>query len=59
MATAVVTIASGGTPVVDVTADATLKKYAVAVTEAAVGVRVTKVTSPAAGVPVCYVVPPL
>jgi antitoxin (DNA-binding transcriptional repressor) of toxin-antitoxin stability system len=58
----VVTVASGGMPVVDVTpiASMTPKKYGRAVTEATngKGVRVTKVVGKP-GLPVVYVVPPL
>ncbi len=58
----VVTVASGGMAVVDVTpiASMTPKKYGVAVTEATngKGVRVTKVGGKP-GMPVVYVVPPL
>jgi hypothetical protein len=61
MGMAVVTVASGGMPVVDVTPIASMTpiKYGVAVTEAAngKGVAVTKVA--ARGIPVIYVVPPL
>jgi len=62
MGMAVVTVASGGMPVVDVTpiASMTPNKYGVAVTEAAngKGVPVTKVVGKP-GTPVVYVVPPL
>ena len=62
MGWAVVTVASGGLAVVDVTpiASMTPRKYGVAVTEAANGrgVRVTKVVGKP-GIPVIYVVPPL
>ena len=60
MATAVITVASGGLPVIDVTA--TTPKLGMAVTEAVAvatvkrGVAVTKVT--AYGLPVTFVVPP-
>jgi hypothetical protein len=56
MGWAVVTTASGGLPVIDVTATT---KIGMPVTEAAngKGVPVTKVTS--GGIPVVYVVPPL
>lgn len=59
MGLAVVTVASGGLPVVDVTA--TTPKLGVPVTEAAngKGIAVTKVTLPKGGLPVTYVVPPL
>ena len=62
MGWAVVTVASGGMAVVDVTpiASMTPRKYGVAVTEAANGrgIRVTKVVGKP-GIPVIYVVPPL
>jgi hypothetical protein len=56
MALAVVTVASGGLPVVDVTA--TFPRLGMPVTEAASGrgVPVTKVTT-VPGLPVIYVVP--
>jgi hypothetical protein len=59
MGLAVVTVASGGLPVVDVTA--TTPKLGLPVTEntAGRGIAVTKVTLPKGGVPVTYVVPPL
>jgi hypothetical protein len=61
MGMAVVTVASGGMPVVDVTPIASMTpiKYGTPVTEAAngKGIRVTKV--PKYGMPVIYVVPPL
>jgi hypothetical protein len=63
MATAVITLASGGIPVVDVTA--TTPKLGMPVTEAVAvgtvkyGIAVTKVTAPAPGLPVTFVtVPP-
>jgi hypothetical protein len=61
MALSVITVASGGLPVVDVTATT---KNGVGVSEAvpvngvAFGVPVTKVTAPAPGLAVVYVVPP-
>lgn len=61
MGLAVVTVAAGGMPVVDVGADATMtKKSGMPVTEAAngMGIAVTKVVGKP-GVPVIYVVPPL
>jgi hypothetical protein len=61
MAVPVVTVASGGKPVVDVTADAgAIAKFGVAVSEAAngLGMPVTKVTPPKGGTPVIYVAPP-
>lgn len=61
MARPVVTVASGGIPVVDVSADAgALAKFGIAVSEAAngLGMAVTKVTPPKGGTPVIYVVPP-
>jgi len=62
MGMAVVTVASGGVPVVDVTPIASMTpiKYGVAVTEVAAGkgVAVTKVVGKP-GLPVIYVVPPL
>lgn len=54
MAIAVVTVASGGLPVVDVTA--TTPKLGMAVTEAPGGIAVTKVTLPRGGLPVTFVV---
>lgn len=59
MGLAVVTVAAGGIPVVDVTA--TTPKLGVPVTEAAngKGIPVTKMTLPKGGIPVTYVVPPL
>ena len=57
MAVAVVTVASGGLPVVDVTVSA--PKFGLPVSEALPsrgGIAVTKVTS--GGIPVVYVVPP-
>jgi hypothetical protein len=57
MGLAVVTVASGGLPVVDVTA--TTPKLGLPVTEAVRGVPVTKVIAPKPGLPVTYVVPPL
>ncbi|HEX3412876.1 MAG TPA: hypothetical protein VHT00_14245 [Stellaceae bacterium] len=58
MGMSVVTVASGGLPVVDVAADvgATFKA-GIPVSEAATGVAVTKVAS--GGTPVLYVTPPL
>jgi hypothetical protein len=62
MATAVITVASGGLPVVDVTA--TTPKLGMPVTEAVAvngvkfGIAVTKVTLPAGGLPVTFVTPP-
>jgi hypothetical protein len=56
MAVAVVTVAAGGIPVVDVTA--TTPKLGTPVTEAARGIAVTKVTLPRGGLPVTYVVTP-
>ena len=55
MGLAVVTVASGGLPVVDVTA--TTPGLGVPVTEAAngLGIPVTKVTLPKGGLPVTYV----
>lgn len=59
MGIAVVTVASGGLPVIDVTALA--PKLGVPVTEATNGrgIAVTKVTLPKGGLPVTFVVPPL
>ena len=59
MGIAVVTVASGGMPVIDVTA--TTPKLGVPVTEATNGrgIAVTKVTLPKGGLPVTFVVPPL
>jgi hypothetical protein len=59
MGLAVVTVAAGGLPVIDVTA--TTPKLGVPVTEAANGrgIAVTKVTLPKGGLPVTFVVPPL
>ena len=57
MGVSVVTVASGGLPVIDVTA--TTPKLGLPVTEAATGIPVTKVTLPAGGLPVTFVVPPL
>jgi hypothetical protein len=59
MGLAVVTVAAGGIPVVDVTA--TTPKLGLPVTEAAGGrgIAVTKVTTAKGGLPVTYVVPPL
>ena len=59
MGLAVVTVAAGGLPVVDVTA--TTPKLGLPVTEAANGrgIPVTKVTLPKGGLPVTFVVPPL
>lgn len=58
----VVTVASGGMPVVDVTPIASMSpiKYGVPITEAAngMGTAVTKVVGKP-GLPVVYVVPPL
>jgi hypothetical protein len=58
MAKAVVTVAAGGLPVVDMTA--TKPGLGLPVSEAAsgIGLRVTKVIAPAAGLAVSYVVPP-
>jgi hypothetical protein len=62
MAIAVITLASGGLAVVDVTA--TTPKHGLPVTEAVavggvkVGIAVTKVTAPAPGLPVTFVTPP-
>jgi hypothetical protein len=56
MAVAVVTVASGGLPVIDVTA--TAPRLGLPVTEATTGIPVTKVTLPAGGLPVTFVVPP-
>jgi hypothetical protein len=56
MAVAVVTVASGGLPVIDVTA--TAPGLGLPVTEAPSGIPVTKVTLPAGGLPVTFVVPP-
>jgi hypothetical protein len=62
MGLAVVTVASGGLPVVDVTPIATMTpiKYGLPVTEATngKGIPVTKVPGKL-GLPVIYVVPPL
>lgn len=56
MATPVVTVASGGVPVVDVTAST--PKFGVAVSEAAKGgMAVTKVTGGRPGLAVTYVTP--
>jgi len=59
MGLAVVTVASGGMPVVDVTAIA--PRSGLPVTEAAngCGIAVTKVTGGKPGLPVIFVVPPL
>ena len=59
MGIAVVTVASGGLPVVDVTA--TAPKLGVPVTEATngKGIAITVVTLPKGGLPVTFVVPPL
>ena len=59
MGVAVVTVPSGGMPVIDVTA--TTPRLGVPVTEAANGrgIPVTKVTLPVGGLPVTFVVPPL
>jgi hypothetical protein len=62
MGLAVVTVASGGMPVVDVGADATMtRKSGTPVTEAAngKGIAVTKVAAGKLGMAVIYVVPPL
>jgi len=58
MALAVVTVASGGMPVADVTA--TTPKLGMAVSEAANGrgIAVTKVAAGKPGLAVVYVVPP-
>ena len=53
MAIAVKTVASGGLPVIDVTA--TTPKVGVPVTEAASGIAVTKVTVAIGGLPVTFV----
>jgi len=55
----VVTVATGGVPVVDVTA--TAPKQGLPVTEAAngYGIRVTKVAAGQLGLAVTFVVPPL
>jgi hypothetical protein len=62
MAKAVITVASGGLPVVDVTASKpTLGmpvSEAVAVSGVKYGLAVTKVTAPAPGLAVTYVSPP-
>jgi hypothetical protein len=59
MGLAVVTVAAGGLPVIDVTA--TTPKLGIPVSEAANGrgIPVTKVTLPKGGIPVTFVVPPL
>jgi hypothetical protein len=57
MSQPVVTVAAGGLPVVDVTA--TTPKLGMGVSEATRGIRVTKVTAPAPGLAVTYVVPVL
>jgi len=59
MGLAVVTVAAGGLPVIDVTA--TTPKLGIPVSEAANGrgIAVTKVTLPKGGIPVTFVVPPL
>jgi hypothetical protein len=57
MAIAVVTVAAGGLPVIDVTA--TTPRLGMPVTEAASGIPVTKVTLPMGGLPVTFVTPPL
>jgi hypothetical protein len=58
MAVAVVTVAAGGLPVVDVTA--TTPRLGMPVTESVNGrgIAVTKVTLPRGGLPVTFVVPP-
>jgi len=53
MAVAVVTVASGGLPVIDVTAST--PRLGLPVSEAATGIKVTKVA--ANGLPVTFVVP--
>jgi hypothetical protein len=61
MALCVVTVASGGLPVVDVTATKPLLGMAVAESTSTpnkIGIAVTKVTN-GLGMPVSYVVPPL
>jgi hypothetical protein len=57
VAVPVVTQASGGLPVVDVTA--TAPKLGVPVSEAANGIAVTKVSAVIGGLPVTYVTAPL
>ena len=59
MGLAVVTVAAGGLPVIDVTA--TTPKLGIPVSEAANGrgIAVTKVSLPKGGIPVTFVVPPL
>ena len=56
MALAVVTVASGGLPIVDVTA--TAPKLGLPVSEATRGIAVTKVTAPNPGLAVTLVPPP-
>lgn len=58
MAVAVVTVASGGLSVIDVTA--TTPKLGLPVTESlnGRGIPVTKVTLPRGGLPVTFVLPP-
>ena len=58
MATPVVTVASGGIAVIDVTA--TTPKFGAPVSEAAPGrgIAVVKVVAPLKGLPVTFVVPP-
>jgi hypothetical protein len=62
MSVAVITVAAGGLPVVDVTA--TAPKLGMPVTEAVAvgtlkfGIAVTKVVAPAPGLAVTFVVPP-
>lgn len=56
MAVAVVTVATGGLPVVDVTA--TTPKLGLPVTENPRGIPVTKVTLPQGGLPVTFVTGP-
>ena len=56
MALAVVTVASGGMPVADVSA--TTPKLGMAVSEATKGIAVTKVAAGKPGLAVVYVVPP-
>jgi hypothetical protein len=62
MATAVITVASGGLSVVDVTATTPLLgkavTEAVAVSGVKYGIAVTKVTAPLPGIAVTFVTPP-
>ena len=59
MATAVVTVASGGIAVIDVTATTPLRgapvTESIAVSGVKRGIAVTRVTSPALGLPVTYI----